>query len=39
VFKGRGDFSVKPQSVIVVFVKLPGQEAQSAPLQPAQAQG
>jgi len=37
VFKGRGDFSVKPQSVIVVFVKLPGQEAQSArftPLKP-----
>ncbi|MCX7185336.1 MAG: hypothetical protein NTW90_08950, partial [Nitrosospira sp.] len=37
VFKGSGDFTVKPQSVIVVFVKLPGQEAQSArftPLKP-----
>lgn len=37
LFKGSGDFSVKPESVIVVFIKLPGQEAQSArftPLKP-----
>jgi hypothetical protein len=37
VFKGSGEFTLKPQSVIVVFVKLPGQEAQSArftPLKP-----
>lgn len=37
VFKGGGEFTVKPQSVIVVFVKLPEQEAQSArftPLKP-----
>ena len=37
VFKGSGEFTVKPQSVIVVFVKLPGGEAQSArftPLKP-----
>lgn len=37
VFKGSGEFTVKPQSVIVVFLKLPGQEAQSArftPLKP-----
>ena len=36
-FKGSGEFTLKPQSVIVVFVKLPGQEAQSArftPLKP-----
>lgn len=37
VFKGSGEFTVKPQSVIVVFVKLPEGEAQSArftPLKP-----
>ena len=37
LFKGSGEFTLKPQSVIVVFVKLPGQEAQSArftPLKP-----
>ena len=37
VFKGSGEFTLKPQSVIVVFLKLPGQEAQSArftPLKP-----
>ena len=37
VFKGSGEFTLKPQSVIVVFVKLSGQEAQSArftPLKP-----
>lgn len=37
VFKGSGEFAVKPQSVIVAFVKLPGEEAQSArftPLKP-----
>lgn len=37
VFKGSGEFALKPQSVIVVFVKLPGEEAQSArftPLKP-----
>jgi len=35
--KGLGEFSVKPESVIVVFVKLAGDEAQSArftPLKP-----
>ena len=35
--KGSGDFVVKPETVIVVFVKLPGQEPQSArftPLKP-----
>ncbi len=36
--KGSGDFVVKPGTLIVVFVKLPGQEPQSArftPLKPA----
>ena len=36
-FKGSGEFTLKPESVIVVFVKLPGQESQSArftPLKP-----
>lgn len=35
--KGSGDFVVRPETVIVVFVKLPGQEPQSArftPLKP-----
>ena len=35
--KGLGEFTVKPESVIVVFVKLAGDEAQSArftPLKP-----
>ena len=35
--KGLGEFSVKPESVIVIFVKLAGDEAQSArftPLKP-----
>ena len=35
--KGLGEFTVKPASVIVVFVKLAGDEAQSArftPLKP-----
>ena len=37
MFKGSGEFTLKPESVIVVFVKLPEQEAQSArftPLKP-----
>jgi hypothetical protein len=37
LLKGSGEFTLKPQSVIVVFLKLPGQEAQSArftPLKP-----
>lgn len=40
MFKGSGEFTLKPQSVIVVFVKLPEQEAQSArftPLKPRPA--
>ena len=35
--KGLGEFTLKPESVIVVFVKLAGEEAQSArftPLKP-----
>jgi hypothetical protein len=35
--KGLGEFTLKPESVIVVFVKLAGDEAQSArftPLKP-----
>ena len=35
--KGAGEFSVTPETVIIVFVKLPDQEAQSArftPLKP-----
>ena len=35
--KGQGEFTLKPESVIVVFVKLAGDEAQSArftPLKP-----
>lgn len=37
MLKGAGDFSVTPETVIVVFLKLPGHEAQSArftPLKP-----
>jgi hypothetical protein len=37
LLRGSGEFTLKPQSVIVVFLKLPGQEAQSArftPLKP-----
>ena len=37
VFKGSGEFTLKPQSVIVVFVKLPEQEAQSARFTPLKA--
>lgn len=37
VFRGSGEFTLKPQSVIVVFVKLPGQEAQSARFTPLKA--
>ena len=35
--KGTGDFSLTPETVVIVFVKLPDQEAQSArftPLKP-----
>jgi hypothetical protein len=35
--KGAGDFSVKPESVVIVFIRLPDQEAYSArfaPLKP-----
>lgn len=35
--KGAGDFSLTPETVVIVFVKLPDQEAQSArftPLKP-----
>jgi hypothetical protein len=38
VLKGTGDFTVTPETVFIVFVKLPEQEAQSArfsPLKPA----
>ena len=37
VLKGTGDFSVTPETVIIVFLKLPEHEAQSArftPLKP-----
>lgn len=34
VFRGSGEFTLKPQSVIVVFVKLPEQEAQSVRFTP-----
>jgi hypothetical protein len=39
VFKGTGDFIVTPETKIVVFIKLPEQEAQAArftPLKPAE---
>jgi hypothetical protein len=37
IFKGTGDFSIEPETVVTVFVDLPGQEAHSArftPLKP-----
>jgi len=37
MFTGRGDFQLDPKTVIVVFVKLPGQDAYAArfiPLKP-----
>jgi hypothetical protein len=37
MFSGTGDFTITPETVIVVFIKLPEQEAQStrfAPLKP-----
>jgi hypothetical protein len=37
MFKGTGDFSVNPETVVTVFIELPGQEAHSArftPLKP-----
>lgn len=34
LLKGAGDFVLKPESVVVVFVRLPGQEAQSARFMP-----
>ena len=39
IFKGTGKFLVTPETVIVVFIKLPEQEAQAArftPLKPAE---
>ncbi|MEE8254020.1 MAG: hypothetical protein V3S58_00240 [Nitrosomonadaceae bacterium] len=39
IFKGTGEFLVTPETVIVVFIKLPEQEAQAArftPLKPAE---
>ncbi|SFW13116.1 hypothetical protein [Nitrosovibrio sp. Nv17] len=40
--KGTGDFSVTPETVVSVFIELPGQEVQSAsftPLKPKSAAG
>lgn len=37
IFKGTGDFSISPETVVTVFIELPGQEAYSArftPLKP-----
>lgn len=37
IFKGTGDFSINPETVVTVFIALPGQEAYSArftPLKP-----
>ncbi|MGH8686040.1 MAG: hypothetical protein ACREUM_11905 [Nitrosospira sp.] len=37
ILKGTGDFSVNPETVVTVFIELPGQEAHSArftPLKP-----
>jgi hypothetical protein len=34
ILKGTGDFSVTPETVITVFVALPGQEAYSASFTP-----
>ncbi len=37
MFSGTGDFTITPETVVVVFIKLPEQEAQSvrfAPLKP-----
>ncbi len=39
VFKGTGDFMVTPETKVIVFVRLPEQEAQAArftPLKPAE---
>ena len=39
IFKGTGDFLVTPETKIVVFIRLPDQEAQAArftPLKPAE---
>lgn len=40
MLKGAGDFSVTPETVLIVFLKLPEHEAQSArftPLKPAKS--
>lgn len=37
VMKGKGDFSLTPDTVVIVFVKLPEQEAQSARFTPLKA--
>lgn len=34
ILKGTGDFSIKPETVVTVFVDLPGQEAYSASFTP-----
>jgi len=34
ILKGTGDFSIKPETVVTVFVELPGQEAYSASFTP-----
>ncbi|SCY71637.1 hypothetical protein SAMN05216420_11444 [Nitrosospira sp. Nl5] len=34
MFKGAGDFAVTPQTVVTVFVELPGQEAATARFTP-----
>ncbi|ARO88308.1 hypothetical protein EBAPG3_011255 [Nitrosospira lacus] len=34
ILKGTGDFSIKPETVITVFIELPGREAYSASFTP-----
>lgn len=34
MLKGTGDFSISPETVVIVFLKLPDEEAQSARFKP-----
>lgn len=34
LLKGAGNFALKPESVVIIFVRLPGQEAHSARFMP-----
>ena len=39
VLKGSGVFTLRPETVVIVFIKLPDQEAQSARFMPLQPKG